>query len=128
MKVRFTTALITAALCFAGCSIENDMPEVKTKDVSFRVCVKCDELTFNDYYGSSLVQSVHKSNVDTAYVELKDMAYGKHELELVIDGKKGRHDFMVSDSTSCVYLLSTVNANIGLTFDDAMDEEVIYEF
>ena len=88
MKVRFTTALITAALCFAGCSIENDMPEVKTKDVSFRICVKCDELTLNDYYCSSLVQSVHKSNVDTAYVELKDMAYGLHELELVMDGKK----------------------------------------
>lgn len=126
MKVRFTTALITAALCFAGCSIENDMPEVKTKDVSFRVCVKCDELTFNDYYGSSLVQSVHKSNVDTAYVELKDMAYGKHELELVMDGKKERTVFMVSDSTSSAYLLSTVN--VGLTFDDSMDEEVIYEF
>ena len=126
MKDRFTTALITAALCFAGCSIENDMPEVKTKDVSFRVCVKCDELTFNDYYGSSLVQSVHKSNVDTAYVELKDMAYGKHELELVMDGKKERTVFMVSDSTSSAYLLSTVN--VGLTFDDSMDEEVIYEF
>ena len=126
MKVRFTTALITAALCFAGCSIENDMPEVKTKDVSFRVCVKCDELTFNDYYGSSLVQSVHKSNVDTAYVELKGMAYGKHELELVMDGKKERTVFMVSDSTSSAYLLSTVN--VGLTFDDSMDEEVIYEF
>ena len=126
MKVRFTTALITAALCFAGCSIENDMPEVKTKDVSFRVCVKCDELTFNDYYGSSLVQSFHKSNVDTAYVELKGMAYGKHELELVMDGKKERTVFMVSDSTSSAYLLSTVN--VGLTFDDSMDEEVIYEF
>ena len=126
MKDRFTTALITAALCFAGCSIENDMPEVKTKDVSFRVCVKCDELTFNDYYGSSLVQSVHKSNVDTAYVELKGMAYGKHELELVMDGKKERTVFMVSDSTSSAYLLSTVN--VGLTFDDSMDEEVIYEF
>ena len=100
MKDRFTTALITAALCFAGCSIENDMPEVKTKDVSFRVCVKCDELTFNDYYGSSLVQSFHKSNVDTAYVELKDMTYGLHELELVMDGKKERTVFMVSDSTS----------------------------
>ena len=126
MKVRFTTALITAALCFAGCSIENDMPEVKTKDVSFRICVKCDELTFNDYYGSSLVQSFHKSNVDTAYVELKGMAYGKHELELVMDGKKERTVFMVSDSTSSAYLLSTVN--VGLTFDDSMDEEVIYEF
>lgn len=126
MKVRFTTALITAALCFAGCSIENDMPEVKTKDVSFRICVKCDELTLNDYYCSSLVQSVHKSNVDTAYVELKGMAYGKHELELVMDGKKERTVFMVSDSTSSAYLLSTVN--VGLTFDDSMDEEVIYEF
>ena len=100
MKDRFTTALITAALCFAGCSIENDMPEVKTKDVSFRICVKCDELTLNDYYCSSLVQSVHKSNVDTAYVELKDMTYGLHELELVMDGKKERTVFMVSDSTS----------------------------
>lgn len=126
MKVRFTTALITAALCFAGCSIENDMPEVKTKDVSFRVCVKCDELTFNDYYGSSLVQSVHKTDVDTAYIELKDMTYGLHELELVMDGKKERTVFMVSDSTSSAYLLSTVN--VGLTFDDSMDEEVIYEF
>ena len=126
MKVRFTTALITAALCFAGCSIENDMPEVKTKDVSFRVCVKCDELTLNDYYGSSLVQSVHKTDVDTAYIELKDMTYGLHELELVMDGKKERTVFMVSDSTSSAYLLSTVNA--GLTFDDSMDEEVIYEF
>ena len=126
MKVRFTTALITAALCFAGCSIENDMPEVKTKDVSFRICVKCDELTLNDYYCSSLVQSVHKSNVDTAYVELKDMTYGLHELELVMDGKKERTVFMVSDSTSSAYLLSTVN--VGLTFDDSMDEEVIYEF
>ena len=126
MKDRFTTALITAALCFAGCSIENDMPEVKTKDVSFRVCVKCDELTFNDYYGSSLVQSVHKTDVDTAYIELKDMTYGLHELELVMDGKKERTVFMVSDSTSSAYLLSTVN--VGLTFDDSMDEEVIYEF
>ena len=126
MKVRFTTALITAALCFAGCSIENDMPEVKTKDVSFRICVKCDELTFNDYYGSSLVQSVHKTDVDTAYIELKDMTYGLHELELVMDGKKERTVFMVSDSTSSAYLLSTVN--VGLTFDDSMDEEVIYEF
>lgn len=126
MKDRFTTALITAALCFAGCSIENDMPEVKTKDVSFRVCVKCDELTLNDYYGSSLVQSVHKTDVDTAYIELKDMTYGLHELELVMDGKKERTVFMVSDSTSSAYLLSTVN--VGLTFDDSMDEEVIYEF
>ena len=126
MKVRFTTTLITAALCFAGCSIENDMPEVKTKDVSFRVCVKCDELTFNDYYGSSLVQSVHKTDVDTAYIELKDMTYGMLELELVMDGKKERTVFMVSDSTSSAYLLSTVN--VGLTFDDSMDEEVIYEF
>lgn len=126
MKDRFTTALITAALCFAGCSIENDMPEVKTKDVSFRVCVKCDELTLNDYYCSSLVQSVHKTDVDTAYIELKDMTYGLHELELVMDGKKERTVFMVSDSTSSAYLLSTVN--VGLTFDDSMDEEVIYEF
>lgn len=128
MKDIFATTLIFAALFFAGCSVEDDMPDVKTKDVSFRVCVKCDDLTLNDYYGASLVQSVHKTDVDTAYVELKDMAYGKHELELVIDGKKGMSDFMVSDSTSSAYLLSTVNANIGLTFDDTMDEEIIYEF
>lgn len=80
----------------------------------------------NDYYGSSLVQSVHKTDVDTAYIELKDMTYGLHELELVMDGKKERTVFMVSDSTSSAYLLSTVN--VGLTFDDSMDEEVIYEF
>lgn len=128
MKVLFTTTLLIAALCFIGCSVEDDMPDVKTKDVSFRVCVKCDDLTFNDYYGASLVQSVHKTDVDTAYVELKDMAYGEHELELVIDGKKGMSDFMVSDSTSSAYLLSTVNASVWLTFDVSMDEEIIYEF
>lgn len=43
-----------------------------------------------------------------------------------MDGKKERTVFMVSDSTSSAYLLSTVN--VGLTFDDSMDEEVIYEF
>lgn len=82
MKVLFTTTLLIAALCFIGCSVEEDMHEAKTKDVSFRVCVKCDDLTLNDYYGSAIVQSVNKTNVYTAYVELNGMAYGLHELNL----------------------------------------------
>ena len=110
-----------------GCS-KDDTPEVKTRDVSFKVCVSCDDLTLNDYYGSTLVQSVHKSDVDTAYVQLRGMAYGKHELELVIDGKRGRSEFVVSDSTAKVYSLSKVNVGITLTFDDEWDEEIIYEF
>ena len=108
-----------------GCS-KDDTPEVKTKDVSFKVCVSCDDLILNDYYGSALVQSVHKSNVDTAYIDFKCMAYGKHELELVIDGKRGRSEFVVSDSTAKAYVLSTVN--IGITVDDEWDGEIIYEF
>ena len=99
MRQVITIALTIAALLFIGCS-KDDTPEVKTKDVSFKVCVSCDDLTLNDYYGSALVQSVHKSDVDTAYVEFKGMAYGKHELELLIDGKRGRSEFVVSDSTA----------------------------
>ena len=108
-----------------GCS-KDDTPEVKTRDVSFKVCVSCDDLTLNDYYGSALVQSVHKSDVDTAYVQLRGMAYGRHELELVIDGKRGRSEFVVSDSTAKAYVLSTVN--IGITVDGEWDGEIIYEF
>ena len=108
-----------------GCS-KDDTPEVKTKDVSFKVCVSCDDLILNDYYGSALVQSVHKSNVDTAYIDFKCMAYGKHELELVIDGKRGRSEFVVSDSTAKAYSLSKVN--VGITVDDEWDGEIIYEF
>ena len=126
MRKVITIALTIAALLFVvGCS-KDDTPEVKTRDVSFKVCVSCDDLTLNDYYGSTLVQSVHKSNVDTAYIDFKGMAYGKHELELVIDGKRGRSEFVVSDSTAKAYNLSTVN--IGITVDDEWDGEIIYEF
>ena len=128
MRQVITIALTIAALLFVvGCS-KDDTPEVKTRDVSFKVCVSCDDLTLNDYYGSTLVQSVHKCDVDTAYVQLRGMAYGKHELELVIDGKRGRSEFVVSDSTAKAYSLSKVNVGITLTFDDEWDEEIIYEF
>ena len=127
MRQVITIALTIAALLFIGCS-KDDTPEVKTKDVSFIVCVSCDDLTLNDYYGSTLVQSVHKSDVDTAYVEFKGMAYGKHELELVIDGKRERSEFVVSDSTAKAYSLSTVNVGITLIIDDEWDEEIIYGF
>ena len=128
MRKVITIALTIAALLFVvGCS-KDDTPEVKTRDVSFKVCVSCDDLILNDYYGSTIVQSVHKSDVDTAYVQLRGMAYGKHELELVIDGKRGRSEFVVSDSTAKVYSLSKVNVGITLTFDDEWDEEIIYEF
>ena len=127
MRQVITIALTIAALLFMGCS-KDDTPEVKTKDVSFTVCVSCDDLILNDYYGSTIVQSVHKSDVDTAYVQLRGMAYGKHELELVIDGKRGRSEFVVSDSTAKAYSLSKVNVGITLTFDDEWDEEIIYEF
>lgn len=127
MRQVITIALTIATLLFVGCS-KDDTPEVKTRDVSFKVCVRCDDLTLNDYYGSTLVQSVHKSNVDTAYIDFKGMAYGRHELELVIDGKRGRSEFVVSDSTAKAYSLSTVNVGITLTFDDEWDEEIIYEF
>ena len=125
MRQVITIALTIAALLFMGCS-KDDTPEVKTRDVSFKVCVSCDDLTLNDYYGSTLVQSVHKSNVDTAYIDFKGMAYGRHELELVIDGKRGRSEFVVSDSTAKAYVLSTVN--IGITVDGEWDGEIIYEF
>ena len=126
MRKAITIALTIAALLFVvGCT-EDDTPEVKTRDVSFKVCVSCDDLTLNDYYGSTLVQSVHKSDVDTAYVQFKGMAYGRHELELVIDDKRGRSEFVVSDSTAKAYVLSTVN--IGITVDDEWDGEIIYEF
>ena len=125
MRQVITIALTIAALLFMGCS-KDDTPEVKTRDVSFKVCVSCDDLTLNDYYGSALVQSVHKSDVDTAYIDFKGMAYGKHELELVIDGKRGRSEFVVSDSTAKAYVLSTVN--IGITVDGEWDGEIIYEF
>ena len=125
MRQVITIALTIAALLFMGCS-KDDTPEVKTRDISFKVCVSCDDLTLNDYYGSALVQSVHKSNVDTAYIDFKGMAYGKHELELVIDGKRGRSEFVVSDSTAKAYSLSKVN--IGITVDDEWDGEIIYEF
>ena len=125
MRQVITIALTIATLLFMGCS-KDDTPEVKTKDVSFKVCVSCDDLILNDYYGSALVQSVHKSNVDTAYIDFKCMAYGKHELELVIDGKRGRSEFVVSDSTAKAYVLATVN--IGITVYDEWDGEIIYEF
>lgn len=125
MRNVITIAVTFAALLFVGCS-NDDTPEVLTKDVLFNVAVKCDDLTLNDYYGSTLVQSVHKSNVDTAYIDFKGMAYGKHELELVIDGNRGRSEFVVSDSTAKAYNLSTVN--IGITVDDEWDGEIIYEF
>lgn len=125
MRQVITIALTIAALLFMGCS-KDDTPEVKTRDVSFKVCVSCDDLTLNDYYGSTLIQSVHKSDVDTAYIDFKGMAYGRHELELVIDGKRGRSEFVVSDSTAKAYVLSTVN--IGITVDDEWDGEIIYEF
>ena len=128
MRKVITIALTIAALLFVvGCS-KDDTPEVKTRDVSFKVCVSCDDLILNDYYGSTIVQSVHKSDVDTAYVQLRGMAYGKHELELVIDGKRGRSEFVVSDSTAKAYSLSKVNVGITLTFDDEWDGEIIYEF
>ena len=116
---------VLVLLLFMDCS-KDDTPEVKTRDVSFKVCVSCDDLIPNDYYGSALVQSVHKSNVDTAYIDFKCMAYGKHELELVIDGKRGRSEFVVSDSTAKAYSLSKVN--VGITVDDGWDGEIIYEF
>ena len=126
MRKVITSALTIAALLFVvGCS-KDDTPEVKTRDVSFKVCVSCDNLTLNDYYGSTLIQSVHKSNVDTAEIDFKCMAYGKHELELVIDGKRGRSEFVVSDSTAKAYSLSKVN--VGITVDDEWDGEIIYEF
>ena len=125
MRQVITIALTIATLLFMGCS-KDDTPEVKTRDVSFKVCVSCDDLTLNDYYGSTLIQSVHKSDVDTAYIDFKGMAYGKHELELVIDGNRGRSEFVVSDSTAKAYVLSTVN--IGITVDDEWDGEIIYEF
>ena len=126
MRKVITIALTIAALLFVvGCS-KDDTPEVKTRDVSFKVCVSCDNLTLNDYYGSTLVQSVHKSDVDTTYIQLRGMAYGRHELELVIDGNRGRSEFVVSDSTAKAYNLSTVN--IGITVDDEWDGEIIYEF
>ena len=126
MRQVITIALTIAALLFVvGCS-KDDTPEVKTRDVSFKVCVSCDNLTLNDYYGSTLVQSVHKSDVDTTYIQLRGMAYGRHELELVIDGNRGRSEFVVSDSTAKAYVLSTVN--IGITVDGEWDGEIIYEF
>ena len=126
MRQVITIALTIATLLFVvGCT-EDDTPEVKTKDVSFKVCVSCDDLILNDYYGSTIVQSVHKSDVDTACIQLRGMAYGRHELELVINGKRGRSEFVVSDSTAKAYVLSTVN--IGITVDGEWDGEIIYEF
>ena len=75
---------------------------------------------------TTAVQSVHKSDVDTACIQLRGMAYGRHELELVINGKRGRSEFVVSDSTAKTYVLSTVN--IGITVDGEWDGEIIYEF
>ena len=54
------------------------------------------------------------------------MAYGKYELERVIDGKRGRSECVVSDSTAKAYSLSKVN--VGITVDDEWDGEIIYEF
>ena len=54
MRQVITIALTIATLLFMGSS-KDDTPEVKTKDVSFKVCVICDDLTHNDYYGSTLV-------------------------------------------------------------------------
>ena len=126
MRQVITIALTIATLLFVvGCT-EDDTPDVKTKDVSFKVCVSCDDLILNDYYGTTIVQSVHKRDVDTAYVQLRGMAYGRHELELVINGKRGRSEFVVSDSTAKAYVLSTVN--IGITVDAEWDGEIIYEF
>ena len=99
MRQVITIALTIAALLFMGCS-KNDTPEVKTKDVSFKVCVSCDDLILNDYYGSALVQSVHKSDVDTACTQLSGTAYGRHDLYIVINVKRGRSAFFVSDSTA----------------------------
>ncbi len=43
------TALTIATLLFVvGCT-EDDTPEVMTKDVSFKLCVSCEDLTLNDY-------------------------------------------------------------------------------
>ena len=109
--------LFVAILPAVGISCSKDV-EVKTKDVSFKVATKCSDLVVSDYYNSRLVNSVHKVNVDTAWIEFADMVYGRHELELSINGRRqGCREFFVTDSTARAYLLYTVN--MGIQVDSA---------
>ena len=108
-------AILLSLLPLVGLSCaHDDQTGTPAKDVTFEIVAPCEDLTLNDYYSSKLLQSAHRSHVDTCWVEFR-MPYGRHEIELTINGRTGRETFLVTDTTVRRYRLSDLT--FGITID-----------
>ena len=121
MKIK-TFVMAAMLLLISACSKEEG--DIHTKDVSFLLPIKCNQLQVSDYYAGEVVNNIHLANVDTAVVNFRKMEYGTHKIVAVIDGNAISRDFTVSDSTQSLYEFST--QTISIVVNDTWDGYIIY--
>lgn len=122
MKIK-TFVMAAMLLLISACSKEEG--DIHTKDVSFLLPIKCNELHISDSYAGEVMNTIHLSDVDTAVIRLKDMKYGTHNIVVSADGNIVSREFTVSDSTQNKYEFSPLT--ISIVVDDKWDEYIIYE-
>lgn len=116
-----TFVMVAMLLLMSACSKEDGY--IQTKDVSFLLPIKCNQLQVSDYYAGEVVNNIHLANVDTAVVNFK-MKYGTHNIVMTADGNTVSRKFTVSDSTQSMYEFCT--QTISVIVDDKWDGYIIY--
>ena len=122
MKIKTFLVIVALLLLMTACAKEEGY--IQTKDVSFLLPIKCNQLQVSDYYAGEVVNNIHLANVDTAVVNFK-MKYGTHNILATIDGETIAKDFVVSDSTQSMYEFSA--QTISIVVDDTWDGYIIYK-
>ena len=122
MKIK-TFVMAAMLLLISACSKEEG--DIHTKDVSFLLPIKCNELHISDSYAGEVVNTIHLADVDTTIVTFRKMEYGTHKIVAVIDGNAISRDFVVSNSTQNMYEFTPLT--ISVVVDDAWDGYIIYK-
>ena len=122
MRIKTFVVMAAMLLLITACSKEDGY--IQTKDVSFLLPVKCNELQVSDTYAGEVVNTIHLADVDTAVVKFH-MKYGTHNILATIDGETIAKDFVVSDSTQSLYEFTPLT--ISVIVDDGWDGYIIYE-
>ena len=69
MKIKTFLVIVALLLLMTACAKEEGY--IQTKDVSFLLPIKCNQLQVSDYYAGEVVNNIHLANVDTAVVNFK---------------------------------------------------------
>lgn len=107
------TLLVTLMLLINISCVRDDQAMKPAKDVTFEIIANSEDLTLNDYYDSRLLQSAHRSHVDTCWIEFL-MPHGTHEIELTINGTTSRSTFNVTNTTARRYRMNVVSFGISI--------------